>query len=251
MIRSFIKKLPGIKKIVELRNQARINKACRLLIQEGNNSLAAYNRVAEKLGIKFDVMFGTLLGVYRDHSFIPHDDDIDMVCDIKHLNQKLLDTLREEGFKIERIYVASDKTGVQLPMKYNGLTSDIYFMYDDSVSSIKHIYIPMALEGNDWCYSKEKNIFSVKDMFIPYTHERMVVPFNNSMIEIVANADEVLKALYGETYMIPKANAHANPPVRYFDLGEKYYTCYPIDLFERSNLISYINTKRIDSNTQN
>lgn len=245
MIRSFIKKLPIIKSLFELRNQAYIHKACKLLQQEGNNSLAAYKRVAERLGIKFDVMFGTLLGVYRDHSFIPHDDDIDMVCDIKCLNEKLLDALREEGFKIERIYVASDKTGVQLPMKYNGLTSDIYFMYDDIASNIKHIYIPMAYEGKDWCYSKNINIFSVKDMYIPYTDKRRFVPFYDSEIEIVANADEVLKALYGESYMVPKPNAHANPPVKYFDLGEKYYTCYPIELFEKSNLIDYINTEPI------
>ena len=207
---------------------------------EGLNSLKAYFRVGEKLNVHFDVMFGTLLGVYRNHSFIPHDDDIDMVCNIEHLNQQLLDALRLEGFVLDRIYVASDRKGVQLPMKYNGLTSDIYFMYDDHKDKIKHIYIPMAFEDKDWGYSKNLNIFSVKDMMIPYVDERVRVPFCNTEIDIFSNTNEVLKSLYGKDFMTPKANAHANPPVRYFDLGEKYYSCYPIDLFEKKGMFDYI-----------
>lgn len=221
-------------------NKRRDEKKCELLQKEGENSLQAYYRVGNKLNIQFDVMFGTLLGAYRDHTFIHHDDDIDMVCDIKYLSKNLLDTLRDEGFYLDRIYVTSDRVGVQLPMKYNGLTSDIYFMYDDDSLPQKHIYIPLAIEGKDWLYSKSLNIFSVKDMYIPYANTRSKVSFRNTELEIMGNADSILKALYGEDYMVPKANAHANPPVRYFSLGEKYYTCYPIDLFENSGILDSI-----------
>ena len=221
-------------------NKKRRNKKCALLQKEGINSLNAYYRVGQILNVHFDVMFGTLLGVYRNHSFIPHDDDIDMVCDIEHLNKQFLDTLRNEGFEFDRIYVASDRKGVQLPMKYNGLTSDIYFMYNDSKDKIKHIFIPMAFEGKDWGYSNNLNIYSVKDIIIPYVDERCKLPFCKMEIEVFSNAKEVLETIYGKDFMVPKENAHANPPVRYFDLGEKYYTCYPIDLFEESGLLNYI-----------
>lgn len=248
MIKTVIKKIPGVQSIIEYRNAKYNEKMCQLLQKEGQHSLEAYYRVGERLGIHFDVMFGTLLGVYRDHSFIPHDDDIDMVCNIKHLNQQLIDTLRAEGFVIERIYVASDRKGVQLPMKYNGLTSDIYFMYDDKADQEKkHIFIPLAIEGHEWGYSSKLNIFSVKDMNIPYTENRIKVPFLDKEIEIVANADNVLKTLYGNDYMTPKANAHANPPVSYYSLGEKYYTCYPIILFEENNIIKCINMEPIET----
>lgn len=248
MSKTFLKKLPVVKELLAYKHFKQNEKKCQLLQKEGVNSIKAYYRVGERLGIHFDVMFGTLLGVYRDHSFIPHDDDIDMVCDIDFLSQQLLDVLRQEGFIIERIFVTSDKKGVQLPMKYNGLTSDIYFMYKDKTDPyIRHIFIPMAIEGKDWVYSRMLNVYSVKDMYIPYTVDRVNVPFQNDTIDIVTNADNVLKALYGSDYMTPKANAHANPPVRFFSLGEKYYSCYPIDLFESSGILDSIKRDPISS----
>jgi len=222
------------------RNDRNTKKKCELLQKEGSNTLNAFQRVGKRLNIRFDVMFGTLLGAYREHSFIPHDDDIDMVCSIKDLNQQLFSTLREEGFELDRIYVSSDRVGVQLPMKYNGLTSDIYFMYDDVQSKKRHIILPYAIVGKTWGYSVSHNIFSAKDIIIPYNHKRMIIPFKDTELDVVANIDEILKCLYGDDYLSPKRNAHANPPVRYFDIGEKYYTCYPIDLFEESGLIKYI-----------
>ena len=234
-------------RVRRLINKKRKDNERKLLQQNGKAALEAYYRVGKKTGSHFDAMFGTLLGIYRNHSFIPFDDDIDMVCDIKCLNRGLLDALKNEGFSIDRIYVASDRTGVQLPMKYMGVTCDIYFMYDDSKGATRHIFLPMAIEGKDWLYSKRLNIFSIKDIVIPYTDERIKVPFQDDSIEIVADADSILRSLYGDDYMTPKKNAHANPPVRYFNLGEKYYTCYPLDLFDNCGILDSLNRELISS----
>ena len=99
----------GVRKIL---NEKRKDNERKLLRQNGKAALDAYFRVGEKTGSHFDAMFGTLLGIYRDHSFIPYDDDIDMVCNIKCLNRQLIDALVNEGFLINRIYVSSDRIGV-------------------------------------------------------------------------------------------------------------------------------------------
>ena len=162
-----------------------------------------------------------------------------MTCDIKCLSAELLSKLREHGFVIDEIYVASDGVGVQLPMKFNGLTSDIYFLYDSSDGN-KHIILPLALEGKDWSYSAGLNIFSAKDISLPISDERTQCIIRDFEINIPSNTNDILKALYGENYMTPIEGAHANPPVRYYGLGEKYYTCFPIVLFEESGMISKI-----------
>ena len=65
----------------------------------GEEALSAYYDVAKNLSINFSPMFGTLLGIYRDHNFISYDDDIDMILDIKSLSIDLLNELKNKGFE--------------------------------------------------------------------------------------------------------------------------------------------------------
>jgi len=75
----------------------------------GEEALSAYYDVAKNLSINFSPMFGTLLGIYRDHNFISYDDDIDMILDIKSLSIDLLNELKNKGFEINKISLVSTK----------------------------------------------------------------------------------------------------------------------------------------------
>lgn len=86
IIRSILE-IIGIDKI---RKERKIKKACALLQDVGGEALQAYYDVASELSIIFVPIFGTLLGIYRNHDFIPHDDDIDMALDIRSLSDNLL-----------------------------------------------------------------------------------------------------------------------------------------------------------------
>ena len=214
-----------------------------LLKKVGDEALDAFFAVDAELNCQFDLMFGTLLGAYRDHGFIEHDDDLDLSCDIKYLNAEMLNALRRHGFVIERIYVSSDCKGIQLPMKYKGLTSDIYFNYLEKENNKRHIYFPMPIPGREWYYSAKLNIFGIKDIIYPGQQGTMPWEFNGRTIYLPKNSDDMLKAFYGDNYMTPIKNAHTNPPVRYYRVTEKHYSVYPIDYFENSGMLEDIVAK--------
>lgn len=60
--------------------------------------------ICDKSKLKFILFYGTLLGAVREHNFISHDEDIDVVMyksDMTHFLNLLFD-LREAGFELAR-----------------------------------------------------------------------------------------------------------------------------------------------------
>lgn len=207
----------------------------------GDEALSLLTNCFNDLNVRFSVIFGTLLGAYREHGFIKHDDDLDVLCDIKYLSKELIYSLQRKGFEINRIYVSSDKIGVQMPMKYKELTCDVYFAYDDNASEQKHIYLPFQIENKNWEYSVTHNIFSVCNITISSPKNFISTKFNDYGIKIPQNTDAILKELYGENYMMSIEGKKAYRPC--FALKEKFFSCLPIDLFFLSDMLEIIQQK--------
>lgn len=227
MIKKYIKYFLEIFLGKDYFKNRRAQNQSKLLFKLGVDALNRYNSVSKKLNFHFIPMFGTLLGAYRENDFIAFDDDIDMGLDIRYLSNNLIYALRDEGFEIDRIYISSNRRGVQLPMKYQGLTCDIYFLYKDN--DIYHTYLPLALKDYGWTYSRKINIFRYKDVVVPYVDDFVNVPFHGKQIEIPSNSEKILARIYGEDFMIPKKNAHADPLINEISIYDKFYNCYPVD----------------------
>ena len=67
-------------------------------------NLAILKEVCDHEGIPFILFYGTLLGAVREHDFISHDEDIDLVMYKTDMERFLatLFTLRERGFELAR-----------------------------------------------------------------------------------------------------------------------------------------------------
>lgn len=243
-IKSFIKNILIYTGIQELRVKREFKKKYALLKNTGEEAMQAYFEVAEELKITFVPIFGTLLGIYRENDFIQYDDDIDMLLDIKYLSDDLLISLKEHGFNFSNIFVASDFKGCQLPMTYKGLTCDIYFSYLDDMSQ-SHIYLPLAIEGHDWSFSQDLNLFMAKEIIIPFDNHFISYKFKGKEIKIPNNTTEILKSLYGEDFLIPRKNAHANPNVYQAAIIERHFKRFPIDFCKDNKIWDCIVNKNV------
>lgn len=144
-------------------------------------NLTILKKVCDEAQLKFILFYGTLLGAIRDHDFITHDEDIDLVM-YKSDMQKFINTLftlRKHGFEIARY----ERRGF-LSIIRKGEYIDIYF------------YEPYTEDTNLWfcCQDICKKEF-VTDL-ISY-------PFQDGMYLIPRNYVKYFEYYFGKNWQIP------------------------------------------------
>jgi len=89
-------------------------------------NLIIFKRILDASGIKFGLLYGTLLGAVREGDFIGHDEDIDLfiLAENFKLFLDLLFVLNEEGFNVARF----DEGGF-LSLSRDNEYIDIYFFH--------------------------------------------------------------------------------------------------------------------------
>lgn len=67
-------------------------------------NLLLFNEIAKRNGLRFGLVYGTLLGAIREHDFIAHDEDIDLfiLSEDLELFKSMFFELRENGFEVIR-----------------------------------------------------------------------------------------------------------------------------------------------------
>ena len=83
-----------------------------LLQKDGPKILQAFSSALNEAGIKFWIDYGTLLGYYRDHDFIGHDNDLDSGAFIEDTD-RVKDVLENRGFRLVRYYRTEDGDGIE------------------------------------------------------------------------------------------------------------------------------------------
>lgn len=164
--------------------------------------------ITEKEGVPYWLMFGTLLGAYREHGLIKHDDDIDLGMFAKDLNSTFIDKLVASGFTFRGLKMTTDRRYRSLKIFYHGIQVDIYgFTCEDN--ECKHItgLSTQPLDGHDWLYSKTVNKYRVRLVHVIFEGLELC-QFGKSFFMVFQNASKVLEDWYGEDFMIPVKGFH-------------------------------------------
>ncbi len=164
-------------------------------------AIRKFAKLADDNSWEYFLTAGTLLGAYRDHRIIPHDDDVDIAIDVKHINKELVDIMLKAGFEKHLLIVSEDKKYKHVSFYYKGIIFDLYGYSQEEPGDEVIQFSPHAIDG-DWAKSEQLN------RYIVCRHHLKVggfqkVPFENTMVSIPVLSKELLESIYGKNFMIP------------------------------------------------
>ena len=128
--------------------RVKFHRNCKELLELTDDILA-------KANIPFWLNYGTLLGAYRDHNFIPHDYDLDVALFWED-NLKVKKIMLESGLTLKHEVRFGDwenPENIEYRFEYKGAYIDFnFYVVENNVATT---YNPLFIEGVE--YTLEKN----------------------------------------------------------------------------------------------
>ena len=148
--------------------------------------------------------FGTLLGVIREHGFIPHDYDID------------LGVMHSESFSWSELEKKLESHGIRLieQYEYNGIITEQTYRLKSGLTVDFFLYWPTSdftmttyvyYKNHDMAYSSSQ-LRSVKALVYPMIEGIQWIDFLNKKVLVPSDPEKHLEAIYGRTWKVPDPN---------------------------------------------
>lgn len=164
-------------------------KAMDLAVAEENFRL--FQDVVHTSGLRYGLIFGTLLGAIREKGFIPHDEDTDIFLLNEDVDAflRLLPRLKEKGLEVVRF------PGSYISLMRKNEYIDVYFF----------------VERQKWGGRRVR--VSRDDFELParYLEETDSFPFLGVETRVPRQAESVLVKLYGKDWRVPRKDKFAEP----------------------------------------
>lgn len=137
----------------------------------------------DKCGLRFYLIFGTLLGAVRDHGLIKGDEDVDVYVDSEELLRRSLPFLYENGLKVCRI------------------NEHYYYSFHTDNKSYIDVYIRGKLPLSIWRLWCDRINFAVIPRMYIRKHDK--IEFLGIECLCPHKPERVLRYWYGKTWRIP------------------------------------------------
>lgn len=191
----------------------------------GLDTLAAADKVVSAFGGHMFLAFGTLLGAFREHNFIPHDCDIDVGLMASERPDDMVDRMKAAGFKLRtEQYVKETGRVVVDRFEWKGVGIDFFYFFDDDrLEGDIYTYIAYRHEFKDWRDANRTDGFpSILKSQKPSTFSRQ--EFLGHQFYMPDTTEEWLKRLYGEHFMTPDPKwSLGDHKARSYPAGERIY----------------------------
>lgn len=212
-------------KITSPISKYRTQKRIKSVHETGMQLLSVINQIAQKHNVVIWPEFGTLLGAYRDKSFISFDPDIDLGMMINDFTPDFMKSLNNVGITPVRSLCrkfSSDGSEVivEYTLLYRALKFDLFL--SEKYGNKRRVYVSTSK------IDELKPYYNIKHYEVDYSENVERVSINNFELSYPGNANKYLKSIYGENFMTPIPNwrpPKTNPIMYVWDNKE----CYSIE----------------------
>lgn len=163
-------------------------------ISIGVENLVSAKEILDSFGMKNWLTDGTLLGFYRDGSFIKHDTDLDMGAYIEEFDPKIVMEFIKHGWQVKKFFGRPD-IGLEIALERNNLKLDIFFFYKDG-DLLWHA-----------CWLKTKRGLNLIKYTFPQ-FEIIETEFLGYKFNIPKNTEDYLATKYGVNWRVPTKKWH-------------------------------------------
>lgn len=194
-------KLGLYKPAVNLINKADFEIQARRMKKQGLVMLADADRAFTEAGLQSFLIFGSLLGAYREHGFISYDPDIDLAIVDDGSLPDYRSSLARSGFKlIRQLYFKDDGTVIEETYQYGKLHLDVFRMFPQG--NLLYCYCARRHETKEWKEANATDGFPCVSYHVPNCefHRSDFLGLNIYMPDLT---ERWLRDIYSDSFMTP------------------------------------------------
>lgn len=182
--------------------------------KEGKNALAQFIKCMDEENISYWLEFGTLLGVYRDGTFVPNEMDLDAGVYLRDAC-RIYCAMMKFGFRLVREFHVVGENGLEQTYEYNGTTIDLMYFYEsEGFMLCNGAVIPTKYKKGKYfehaITSHHFQIFSCSKML-----------FGDMEVSVPSNVEEHLIEIYGSGFRVYDPNFKRDFNKKSYSMDEK------------------------------